>query len=89
MASFSHIRPVIRAPLRQIRLQSRQTATRQTRFASTHALVFLEHSNGVVEPASLSALAAATQLGSEGNKVTGIVIGSKEEVDKILPTVKK
>jgi hypothetical protein len=43
----------------------------------------------VVEPASLSALAAASQLGSGGNKVTGIVIGSKEEVDKVLPSVKK
>lgn len=58
------------------------------RLASTHALVFLEHSNGAVESASLSALTAATQLG-EGNKVTGIIVGSKEEVDKVLPNVQK
>jgi electron transfer flavoprotein alpha subunit len=89
MASFSHLRQIIRPPLQQVRLSSRQAAARQARYASTHALVFLEHSNGAVEPASLSALAAASQLGSGENKVTGIIVGSKEEVDKILPRVKK
>jgi len=86
---FSQLRPVLRTSLHQIRLSSKQAAARQTRYASTHALVLLEHANGAVESASLSALAAASQLGSGDNKVTGIVVGSKEEVDKVLPIVKK
>jgi hypothetical protein len=86
MSTFLRLRPSLCASTRQARLSTLQNARRD---ASTHALVFLEHSNGVVEPASLSALAAASQLGSSGGKITGVVVGNKEEVDKILPTVKK
>ena len=56
------------------------------RYASTHSLVLLEHEGGVVAPASLSALAAATQV---GKNITGIVVGGPEEVKTILPTAKR
>ncbi|KIM78876.1 hypothetical protein PILCRDRAFT_74929 [Piloderma croceum F 1598] len=44
---------------------------------SPHALIFLEHRAGAIESASLSALTAAEQLGGQ---VTGLVVGSPEEV---------
>ena len=56
------------------------------RYASTHSLVLLEHEGGVVAPASLSALAAATQI---GKNVTGIVVGGTEEVQTVLPAAKR
>ncbi|PVG02922.1 putative electron transfer flavo protein alpha chain precursor [Serendipita vermifera] len=86
MSTLLRLRPSVCASTRQARLYALQNARRD---ASTHALVFLEHSNGVVEPASLSALAAASQLGSSDGKITGVVVGNKEEVEKVLPTVKK
>ncbi|KAG8835037.1 Electron transfer flavoprotein alpha-subunit [Serendipita sp. 399] len=91
MSTLTRLRPVSRVSSLLSSRANFQTIGNARRLASTHALVFLEHSNGVVEPASLSALAAASQLNS-GNgegKVTGIVIGSKQEVEKVLPTVKK
>jgi len=54
--------------------------------ASTHLLVLLEHEGGVVAPASLCALAAATHV---GKNITGIVVGGPEEVKTILPTAKR
>ncbi|KAG8823050.1 Electron transfer flavoprotein alpha-subunit [Serendipita sp. 401] len=92
MSTLSRLRPVTRASsLLSSSKANYQTIGNARRLASTHALVFLEHSNGVVEPASLSALAAASQLssGNDEGKVTGIVIGSKQEVEKVLPAVKK
>jgi electron transfer flavoprotein alpha subunit len=54
--------------------------------ASPHALVFLEHSGGAIDSASLSALTAAEKLGGQ---VTGLVIGSAEEVKEVLPNAQK
>lgn len=54
--------------------------------ASPHALVYLEHRDGVVDSASLSALTAAEKLGGQ---VTGLVVGSAEEVQAVLPTAQK
>ena len=54
--------------------------------ASPHALVFLEHSQGVIDSGSLSALTAATQL---GGKVTGLVVGDLEQVNSVLEKAKK
>ena len=51
-----------------------------------HALVFLEHRGGVIESGSLSALAAAETLGGE---VTGLIVGSPEEVQEVLPKAQK
>jgi electron transfer flavoprotein alpha subunit len=51
-----------------------------------HALVFLEHRNGVLDSGSLSALTAAHGL---GGKVTGLVIGSEEHVPGIVNKAKK
>ncbi|KAJ7072085.1 electron transfer flavoprotein alpha subunit [Mycena amicta] len=45
--------------------------------SSPHALVFLEHRNGVIDAGSLSALTAAEQLGGQ---VTGLVVGAAEHV---------
>lgn len=54
--------------------------------AQPHALVFLEHRDGVLDAGSLSALTAAQQLGGE---VTGLVVGAPEQVQTILPQAKK
>ncbi|KAI0297120.1 DHS-like NAD/FAD-binding domain-containing protein [Russula brevipes] len=54
--------------------------------ASPHALVFLEHRNGAIEPASLSALTAAQQL---GGSVTGLIVGGPDQVPTVLERAKK
>jgi electron transfer flavoprotein alpha subunit len=53
---------------------------------SPHALIFLEHRAGAIESASLSALTAAEQLGGQ---VTGLVVGSSEEVQIVVDKAKK
>jgi len=53
---------------------------------SPHALVFLEHRDGVIEPSSLSALTAAQQL---GGSVTGLVVGGPDQVPTVLEGAKK
>ena len=51
------------------------------------ALLFLEHRAGKLNPASLNALTAASQLGGQ---VTGIVTGGEEDdVAKVAESVKK
>lgn len=57
-----------------------------TTASSPNALLYLEHRNGVIESASLSALTAAEQLGGQ---VTGLIIGGKDEVSKIVEEAKK
>jgi electron transfer flavoprotein alpha subunit len=57
-----------------------------TSTASTHALVLLEQRKGVLDAGSLSALSAAQQLGGE---VTGLVIGSADDVQKAVESAKK
>jgi electron transfer flavoprotein alpha subunit len=52
---------------------------------SPHALVFLEHAHGVVDSASLSALTAASQLGGQ---VTGLVVGSSDQIGQVLDKAK-
>jgi len=51
-----------------------------------HALVLLEHKQGVLESNSLSALTAAEQLG--GN-VTALVIGQTDHVQAVVAKAKK
>lgn len=51
-----------------------------------HALVFLEHRDGAIDSASLSALTAAEKLGGQ---VTGLVVGSADEVQAVLPNAQK
>jgi electron transfer flavoprotein alpha subunit len=51
-----------------------------------HALIFLEHRQGVIDAGSLSALTAASQL---GGKVTGLVVGSSEHVSTVVDKAKK
>ena len=53
---------------------------------SPHALVFIEHSQGILEPGSLSALTAAQQLGGE---VSGLIVGSSEHVQGVVEKAKK
>ncbi|TFK68679.1 electron transfer flavo protein, alpha subunit [Pluteus cervinus] len=70
---------MLRLPARrltQCRLSTRSYATA----TSPHALVFLEHQKGVLDPGSLSALTAAQQLGGD---VTGFIIGTSEEIQSI------
>lgn len=54
--------------------------------ASPHALVFLEHRQGVIDSGSLSALTAAQQLGGE---VTGLLVGSSDDVKSAVDKAKK
>lgn len=54
--------------------------------ASPHALVYLEHRDGAIDSGSLSALTAAEKLGGE---VTGILVGSAEDVQTVLPKAQK
>jgi electron transfer flavoprotein alpha subunit len=54
--------------------------------ANPHALVFLEHRSGIIDASSLSALTAAEKLGGQ---VTGLVVGSSDEVQSILPKAQK
>jgi electron transfer flavoprotein alpha subunit len=68
-------------------LTSRSFITRAYATAtSPHALVLLEHKDGAIEPASLSALTAAQQL---GGAVTGLVVGSPDQVPPALERAKK
>lgn len=54
--------------------------------ASPHALVFLEHRQGDLDSASLSALTAASQLGGH---VTGLIVGSPEEMPSVVEKAKR
>lgn len=53
---------------------------------SPHALVFLEHRQGVIDSGSLSALTAAEQL---GGKVSALVVGGSDHVQNVVEQVKK
>ena len=53
---------------------------------SPHALVFLEHQQGVLESGSLSALTAAQHLGGQ---VSGLIVGSSEHVQGVVENAKK
>ena len=53
---------------------------------SPHALVLLEHKNGTIESSSLSALTAAQQL---GGSITGLIVGSSDQVPTVLERAKK
>ena len=68
-------------------LSSRRLVTRAYATAtSPHALVLLEHKDGIIESASLSALTAAQQL---GGPVTGLIVGSPDQVPAVLERAKK
>ncbi|CAE6394873.1 hypothetical protein ACGC1H_000238 [Rhizoctonia solani] len=55
--------------------------------ASPNTLLFIEHSHGAIEPASLSALTAAHLL---KGKITALVVGGEEgEVQKVVEEAKK
>lgn len=51
-----------------------------------HALIFVEHRQGVIDSGSLSALTAASQLGGQ---VTGLVVGNSEDLPTVVDKVKK
>lgn len=57
-----------------------------TATSSPHALVLLEHRQGVIDSGSLSALTAAEELGGQ---VTGLVVGSSEHVQSVVDKAKK
>ncbi|CAE6486247.1 unnamed protein product [Rhizoctonia solani] len=75
-------------PLRRAVLPSaRLVRTYATPAGSSNTLLFLEHSHGAIEPASLSALTAAQQL---KGKVTVLVVGGEDaEVQKVVEEAKK
>lgn len=53
---------------------------------SPHALVFLEHRQGVIESGSLSALTAASQL---GGKVSAFVVGAPDHLPGVIEQAKR
>lgn len=53
---------------------------------SPHALVFLEHRQGVIDSGSLSALTAASQL---GGKVSALVVGAPDHLPTVVEQAKK
>ncbi|KAF9010480.1 electron transfer flavoprotein alpha subunit [Cyathus striatus] len=67
-------------------LSSRALSRLYATATSPHALVFLEHRQGIIDSASLSAVTAAGQLGGE---VTALVVGSSDHVPTVLNTAKK
>lgn len=62
----------------------------QLRYASTaggpSSLLLIEHNAGKIDAGSLSALTAASQMGGE---VTGLIVGSPEEIKPIIEKAKK
>lgn len=67
-------------------LSLRPTLRTYATAANTHALVLLEHRNGTIDSGSLSALTAAEQLGGQ---VTGLIVGSPDEVQQVVPSAQK
>ncbi|KAK1235745.1 Electron transfer flavoprotein alpha-subunit [Marasmius sp. AFHP31] len=67
-------------------LLSRTVLRAYSTSSSPHALIFLEHRQGVIDPGSLSALTAAGQL---GGKVTGLIVGGSDQVPAVVDKVKK
>jgi electron transfer flavoprotein alpha subunit len=63
-----------------------QTLRTYATAAQPHALVLLEHKQGVLDASSLSALTAARALGGQ---VTGLVLGASEDVKGVLDEAKK
>ena len=61
-------------------------ARRYASASGSQALVFLEQQGGVIDSGSLSAVTAAGQL---GGGVTGLIVGSSEEVKKAVETAKR
>jgi len=73
--------------LRMRALLVARTITRNYATATgPHALVFLEHRDGMIDSGSLSALSAARELGGE---VTGIVVGGPEQLKEVIPKAQK
>ncbi|KAB5591990.1 electron transfer flavoprotein subunit alpha [Ceratobasidium theobromae] len=75
-------------PLRRAAFPStRLLRTYATPAGASHTLLFLEHSQGAIEPASLSALTAAQHL---KGKITALVVGGEdEEVQRAVEHAKK
>ncbi|KAF8554192.1 electron transfer flavoprotein, alpha subunit [Imleria badia] len=65
---------------------SKALARRYSTFPAPHALVFLEHRDGELDSASLSALTAASRL---GGKVTGLLAGAPDQVPGVVDKAKK
>jgi electron transfer flavoprotein alpha subunit len=87
LQSFINQLTLIAVMLRARSIFSRRVLIRSyATFPSPHALVFLEHSGGVVDSGSLSALTAAAQL---GGRVTGLVVGSSEQVGQVMEKAKR
>lgn len=63
-------------PIATTHLRHRAFASSSRALAAANALVLLEHRAGVLQPASLNAVAAAHKL---GGTVTGLLTGSAEE----------
>jgi electron transfer flavoprotein alpha subunit len=54
--------------------------------AQPSTLLYLEHAGGKITGGSLCALTAAKALGGD---ITGVLVGSGEQVDEVLPQAKR
>ncbi|CAE6504116.1 unnamed protein product [Rhizoctonia solani] len=73
-------------PLRRALASTRHVRSYATP-VSPNTLLFIEHSHGAIEPASLSALTAAHQL---KGKITALVVGGEDaQVQKVVEEAKK
>lgn len=77
------LRPLRAQPLTHLRHSRRAFASASS---PVHSLLYVEHQSGEVEAGTLSALTAASQL---GGRVTGLVVGSPGDVERIVEKVKK
>ena len=89
--SPAHLFRVSRAPdfftmLARALVCRRTLARAYATSASPHALVLLEHRQGVIDSASLSALTAAQKL---GGKVTGLIVGDSAQVQSAVRNAQK
>jgi electron transfer flavoprotein alpha subunit len=75
-------------PLRRLAYPApRLLRTYATPAGGSHTLLFLEHTNGAVDAASLSALTAAKEL---NGKVTALVVGGEDgQVQQVVDEAKK
>ncbi|TFL03942.1 DHS-like NAD/FAD-binding domain-containing protein [Pterulicium gracile] len=77
---------MLRTPTTALRTSHRALFRAYATASQPHALVLLEHRGGALESGSLSALTAAGQL---GGKVTGLIIGDKDQVTPLVEQAKK
>lgn len=76
----------LRTSLRNIPSSSSYRCFSTSRVDFANTLLFLEHKKGVINPASRSAITAATKLGGD---IHGLLVGTEKEAGEVLEKAKK